>query len=229
MDYFGLMVTRAARIASIAAGGQIMFSADVLSEINARVFETEPATEYSGLQPKEAIDIIRQLGPVVVPVGEVKLKGLEAPEMLSFVLPAALMGRKDHEDTVAVTPASPRLNTTVFSPVPSGQFDIAQIRELAMLCVRLEMSCADEVWHSMSDAFNEDWNVLLPPNTDMMDAELSTILYSLTTRIENAESVLRSRLMVTDPPLATKTALVSALRDLDERTLEEVWSMLHRV
>ncbi|KAJ7676182.1 hypothetical protein B0H17DRAFT_1207452 [Mycena rosella] len=218
MDYFGLMVTRAARIASIAAGGQIMFSSDVMSEINARVFETEPATEYSDLQPKEAIDAIRGLDPVPVPVGEVKLKGLEVPEMLSFVLPASLIGRRDHKDTLAVEMHPPIAELAIR---PAAKFNMAKIRKLAALCVRLEMATADLV-------FNGDPSVLLPPNVDMTDAELATILYSLLVRIENVETVLRAKLTVRAPPLGTRDALVAALRGLDERTLEEVWSMLHQ-
>jgi adenylate cyclase len=210
-----------------------MFSSDVMSEINARVFESELATDYSELQPKEAIDGIRLLAPVVVSVGEVKLKGLEVPEMLSFVLPAALLGRKDHRDSVAVAinPTSPVVALTIR---PATQFNVAQIREIATLCVRLEMMTADRVLRRPSDEtdapifFNADTSVLLPPNLDMADAELETILYSLLVRIENAESVLRAKSAVQLPPLDTMTALVSALRGLDERTLEEVWSTLHR-
>ncbi|KAF7350156.1 Adenylate cyclase [Mycena venus] len=220
MDYFGLMVTRAARIASVATGGQVMFSADVLNEINARVFGTEPDTEYSDSQPKEAIHNIRQLDPVVVTVGEVKLKGLEAPETLSFVLPAILLGRKSHNETVVVNnPANPLI---LLPPPPSGHFDIAQIRELARLCVRLEMASADPILSSLPDK-PSDFDVLLPPNAAMTDAELSTILYSLTLRVENAEAMLRGR-----SRLPTKNDLVSTLLALDERTLEEVWTMLHR-
>ncbi|KAJ6576078.1 hypothetical protein DFH09DRAFT_1311523 [Mycena vulgaris] len=112
------------------------------------------------------------------------------------------------------------------------------IRELAMLCVRLEMTTADRVLRAPSDGapadpkstsilFNSDPNVLLPPNWNMTDSEVATVLYSLLVRIENVETVLRAKSAVQLPPLDTKHALVSALRKLDERTLEEVWSMLH--
>ncbi|KAJ7624227.1 adenylate cyclase [Mycena polygramma] len=230
MDYFGLMVTRAARIASVAAGGQTMFSADVLSEINARIFETELATEYTDNQPKDAIDMILQMDPVVVPVGEVKLKGLEAPEMLSFVLPAALIGRRNHRDAVVPSVSGSRLVPTVPSAM-SEQLDTAQIRNLAMLCVRLEFASAGDVRLSLSPdksaMFDGELNVLLPPNMDMTDAELLIILHSLALRVENIERVLQSRSSRPWPPL-TETELISALRGLDERRLEEVWSMLHR-
>ncbi|KAJ6503863.1 adenylate cyclase [Mycena sanguinolenta] len=231
MDYFGLMVTRAARMASVAAGGQIMCSADVLNEINARVFETEPFTEHSDSQPKEAIEAIRQLQTFVKSVGEVKLKGLEAPEMLSVVLPGALRGRMAHNETVVVNPPpsvlSPGLTPALRSPLPSDQ-DTSQIRELALLCVRLEVAMADPMLCSTPDkleGFRRDFEILLPPDTDMTEAEVSTILYSLTVRLENVATVLQGRSGSARP--FTKNDLVSALRDLDERTLEEVWSMLH--
>ncbi|KAJ6576070.1 adenylate cyclase [Mycena vulgaris] len=238
MDYFGLMVTRAARIASIAAGGQTMFSADVLSEMkNAGIVDTEPAVEYSDSQPKQAIDAIRGLVPKVELVGEVKLKGLEVPETLSFVLPMSLLGRRDHRDTVAAAsnPTSSVVDSTVR---PTTQFNMAHIRELATLCVRLEMTTANRVLRAPSDGapadpestsilFNIDPTVLLPPNWNMTDSEVATVLYSLLVRIENVETVLRAKSAVQLPPLDTKHALVSALRKLDERTLEEVWSMLH--
>ncbi|KAH9829119.1 adenylate cyclase-like protein, partial [Rhodofomes roseus] len=127
MDYFGPMVNRSARIEGAAAGGQIMCSADVVREINARILETEPETEYSHLQPSQAVEAIRNSGIVVVPVGQVKLKGLEVPETLSLVYPRDLSGRQ----SLVKTDANPSASRV--------QFSVNQMRELAMLCVRLEM------------------------------------------------------------------------------------------
>jgi adenylate cyclase len=50
MDYFGPIVIRATRICGSAAGGQIMCRAAVVREINAKIFETGPDTEYSESQ-----------------------------------------------------------------------------------------------------------------------------------------------------------------------------------
>jgi class 3 adenylate cyclase len=90
MDYFGSMVNRCARISASALGGQIMCSADVVREINASLFNCDPASKP---QPAQALEEIRQLQTVFVPVGEIKLKGLEVPEMASLVYPATLLGR----------------------------------------------------------------------------------------------------------------------------------------
>jgi class 3 adenylate cyclase len=70
MDYFGPMVIRAARISGNVAGGQIMWSAAVVREINAKIFETGPDTEYSEFQPTQAIEVIRQMQIAVVPLAK---------------------------------------------------------------------------------------------------------------------------------------------------------------
>jgi len=243
MDYFGPIVNRSSRIEGSAAGGHIMCSSDVIREINAKIFESEPETEYSDAQPQEAIDAIKRLEPVVVPVGEVRLKGLEVPEMLSLVFPANLIGRKDLDDT-AVDPTG--------SSGSRVQFSVAQMRELAMLCLRLEMSTSGRVFRPYperkgsqqgpedppdedepSKFLHGDPNVLLPSMPDKMtDADLMLILYSLMVRIENAEKALYSMTEVKPPPSDEKKALMSALQrsgDLDERTLNQVWSVLRTI
>jgi rhodanese-related sulfurtransferase len=66
MDYFGPMVNRSARISGNAAGGQIMISADIAREINAKILETEPETEYSDFQPPLAVNAIKDLEKLYV-------------------------------------------------------------------------------------------------------------------------------------------------------------------
>ncbi|KAG2156495.1 nucleotide cyclase [Suillus bovinus] len=91
MDYFGSMVNRCARISASALGGQIMCSADVVREVNAILSDSGPPSKP---QIARAIEEIRQLQTVFLPVGEIKLKGLEVPEIASLVYPAALLGRQ---------------------------------------------------------------------------------------------------------------------------------------
>ncbi|KAJ6526967.1 adenylate cyclase [Mycena vulgaris] len=243
MDYFGPIVNRSSRIEGSAAGGHIMCSSDVIREINAKILETEPETEYSDTQPQEAIDAIRRLDPIVVPVGEVRLKGLEVPEMLSLVFPSNLIGRKDLDDT-AVDPTGPSSGRV--------QFSVVQMRELAMLCLRLEMSTSGRVFRPYTERkgslqgpedppdmdepsifLHGDPNVLLPPMTDKMaDTDLMLILYSLMVRIENAENALRSMSEAKPPPSLDKKALMSALQrrgGVDERTLDELWAVLRTI
>ncbi|KAJ7502558.1 hypothetical protein B0H11DRAFT_2171113 [Mycena galericulata] len=243
MDYFGPIVNRSSRIEGSAAGGHIMCSSDVIREINAKIFGSESdTTEYSDAQPPEAIDAIRRLDPVVVAVGEVRLKGLEVPEMLSLVFPGNLIGRKDLDDTAADPTDSSRV-----------QFSVAQMRELAILCLRLEMSTSGRVFRPYTDRkgslqspeeppdendgqsiyLDGDPNVLLPPMPDKMtDADLMLILYSLMVRIENAEKALCATVEAKSPPSDEREALMSALQrsgGLDERTLSQVRSALRTI
>ncbi|KAF7329121.1 Adenylate cyclase [Mycena kentingensis (nom. inval.)] len=246
MDYFGPIVNRSARIANRAAGGQIMCSFDIIREINAKIFESDAETEYSDLQPREAIEAIRRLDPVVLHVGETKLKGIENPEVLGLLLPAILISRQDFVDESPVDPSSSS-NSRV-------QFSVDQMRDLGMLCLRLEMSSSGRVFRPLPErkgslqqevpedfpaiedepvSLHGDPNVLLPPmNNSMTDAELMLILYSLMVRIENAETTLRARAGMPPAPSDEKQALMSALQrqgGLDERTLDHVLSVLRSI
>ncbi|KXN93207.1 Adenylate cyclase [Leucoagaricus sp. SymC.cos] len=125
MDYLGPVTNRAARVSGLAQGGQIMCSAEVIREIKASILETVPKTELSKFQPSKAIDAMKKMGGLVIKdVGERKLKGLEVPEFLSVIYPAGLEARHElgSED---VAPASVLLN-------------VAHVREIGMLCLRLE-------------------------------------------------------------------------------------------
>lgn len=201
MDYFGPMVNRAARVNAVAAGGQIMCSADVIKEINARILESGPHTEYTYLQPHAAVDAVRRMGVDIFPVGEVKLKGLEVPENLSILYPSDLAGRQ---------------NLEVFETTPTAsgsrvQFSVEQMRELGLLCVRLETLANSRVFRSLpvrkgsiasatgsqqqsldpaSDSslvVCDDPSLYLPVMDETStDAHLTTVLHSLSLRIDNA-------------------------------------------
>lgn len=225
MDYFGPMVIRAARITGSTAGGQIMCSADVVREINARITETGPDTEYSEFQPPQAIEAIRRMIIKVIPVGEIKLKGLEIPEMVSLIYPGSVATRQDMDLTGGSASASAL-------PPPKVRCSIGQVRELAVLCLHFEALASGRVFRpylkrkesvslpsqsqssqsSISpppapeflegERFEPDYmygdpDQLLPPMHDKMsELEIMMVLDSLVTRLENAASAMVMAMVV---------------------------------
>ena len=214
MDYFGPMVNRSSRISSVAVGGQIMCSLDVIREINARILETEEETNYSRFQPPAAVEGIRLLGVEILAAGEFKLKGIEHSEILNSIYPMGLEGRHSLKEP---TP-SPGLSTS------RVQFSVSQMKELGLLCLRIEALSTGRVFkhenlrhaedgvevevdvedfavgeeeeedRGTSAVFYGDPDLLLPPITDASsDADLSAVLDSLSLRICNAISMLHRR------------------------------------
>lgn len=139
------------------------------------------------------------MGVAIFPVGEVKLKGLEVPEYLSIVYPESLQLRQDLEPFEA-------------APTASGsrvQFSVEQMRELGLLCVRLETLAMSKVFRptpvrkgsiaSVSGTTKpeentesalvvyDDPSLYLPVMDEKStDAALTTVLHSLSLRIDNA-------------------------------------------
>ncbi|KGG52996.1 protein phosphatase 2C [Mitosporidium daphniae] len=81
MDYFGLIVNRAARIAGIAHGGQICISSDAYEECMKRL------SQDSSLEAS-------LLFPSFYSLGTVRLRGLESAELIYSVYPETLKPRK---------------------------------------------------------------------------------------------------------------------------------------
>lgn len=200
MDYYGPVTNRAARVSGLAQGGQIMCSAEVIREIKASVLETTQKTELSKFQPAKAIDAVKQLGVVIKDVGEKKLKGLEVPEFVSAIYPFGLEARHDL-GTEDPGPASVYLN-------------VAHVREMGMLCLRLEALASGRIFKPSittrdsdmaidleEDSEEEDsdvWkdlevdpeNVLPPMTSRWTDHDLLMTLDSFTCRIQNTLSTI---------------------------------------
>jgi len=107
MDYFGPMVNRAARICGASQGGQILISSDMLKEVKRRlnglgdwsevkdgqdIFQNTPTSTFdrrpsSDQQAQDMDDVnrLKKLGMNLWLIGEMKLKGLETPEILFAV------------------------------------------------------------------------------------------------------------------------------------------------
>ncbi|EPQ57151.1 adenylate cyclase-like protein [Gloeophyllum trabeum ATCC 11539] len=233
MDYFGTMVNRSARICARAAGGQIMCSADVVREINAKVLGTEPETEYSFSQAPQAIEAIQQIGIEVVPVGEVKLKGLEIPEMLSVVYPRALAGRKDLKDE------RPSENTSRI------QFSVDQMRQLEMLAIRLEALTSGRVFRaeppgkssragqagadessSGSCIIRGNAELLMPAISEKAsDNDLMLLMDSLSLRIENSLKALTLKHLSNEAGVQTLLASLKDYGQGNDRTLRVLLSL----
>ena len=241
MDYFGPMVNRSARVSARAAGGEICCSADVIREINTRILNSDAETELSDQHPMDAIEALKRLGVVIVPVGEVKLKGLEVPEMLSMIYPRGLETRQD------IQPDAPEEEIST-SRIP---FNVAQMRELGVMCLRLEALAMGRVFKtrierkiSLEPAEADenspqslflygDPTVLLPPMTQKSeDQDMMLIIDSLAGRIQNAVSSLREAHMLEsslDSSMVSKAAVMKTLTNLeglDDHTVQLVLSAL---
>ena len=117
MDYFGPMVNRAARISSVADGGQITVSSDFIAEIQ-RLVETYTESDHNpslgsedgmhngnsnssgGTDEPMTQQVCREIrslitqGYEVKDLGERRLKGLENPEYIYLMYPFSLAGRQ---------------------------------------------------------------------------------------------------------------------------------------
>ncbi|AET41566.1 adenylate cyclase Ecym_8286 [Eremothecium cymbalariae DBVPG len=105
MDYLGPMVNKAARVSSIADGGQITLSSDFIAEFNKimryhkmvveekKLLKEVYGEEFIGEVLEREIQMLENIGWVFEELGEQKLKGLETREFITISYPKSLAAR----------------------------------------------------------------------------------------------------------------------------------------
>ncbi|KAI6250462.1 Adenylate cyclase [Erysiphe necator] len=212
MDYFGPMVNRAARVASVADGGQITVSADFISEIQ-RCLETYNDNDRSDSTGSEdtfenevnSQAIRRELrslstqGFEVKDIGERKLKGLENPEYIYLMYPHTLSGRFHYHqrpaegDTLVAVEGSAKL-----SDASQLEIDIDSLWSLWHICLRLEMLCSSLEGSKNSEIdFNSPEIIVLEKfksrGGEMTDRIIIRLLTHQITRVEACINTLEIR------------------------------------
>jgi adenylate cyclase len=158
MDYFGPMVNRAARIESVADGGQICVSHDFLTE-TMKTLESNIESDRNGSTGSEETlsdDIINQsirrdlqelgrIGFEVKDLGYRTLKGLENPEHVHLMYPHSLASRLivQQQRAEAQSRAQPGPgHDAMKSPNSQLTIDTNNVWDLWNVSLRLEILCS---------------------------------------------------------------------------------------
>ncbi|KAI0225465.1 cysteinyl-tRNA synthetase [Massospora cicadina] len=178
MDYLGHMVKRSDSVCNFADGGQISVSQDVVDELE-RLDALYPGDDAAAL-PRD-VRMLRKIGYTRFDMGQIKLKGLEAPEHLSLIFPTSLAARYEFR------PAAP---TRLPAPQPR-LLDPSLIRSLGYQSMRLERLVTGNAQSRRASRLDCLSGVAtLDVRDQAADRELLVLLDSLITRIENAVSSL---------------------------------------
>jgi adenylate cyclase len=212
MAYYGTMVNRASRVASSAAGGQILLSADALHELEVEKDSAEP----------QLAEALLSLELIYINVGERKLKGLEIPEVMTAAYPLKLLGRLHMPAAVAAKLAllAP-MKVVAEHPIAEESAGAAflgieccwtpnQVRELAQLAVRLQTLASGRVFRALpvrkesriapADADSGrflygDLGALIPTVSEhLSEAEVLSLLDFMSMQLELAVESLAARL-----------------------------------
>jgi adenylate cyclase len=200
MDYFGPIVNRAARVSTIADGGHIALSSDVVRDIellekahrqrmdhNTSAQEEEEDEEVFGdeltmLSVKKDMQMLKRIGFDIVPLGDRKLKGLENAEFVSLAYPSSLKARFHYIDKVETKkdPSQRVLNHE-------------NIIDVYAVVFRLENLCS--MIRGNKPRHENRVNVLRGKIVKAYSAEdddvrLAAVLENLLTRVENALAAL---------------------------------------
>ncbi len=165
MDYFGPMVNKAARVSSVADGGQITVSSDCIAEVQRTLESYADDDRRDSVGSDDTVNDdplsvqirreLRQLssqGFEVKDLGERKLKGLENPEYIYMMFAHNLSGRLEippgAEPKVQLGGDAP--GATDEKGVPGALGKDSQLKDMQMeqvwklwdIALRLEMLCS---------------------------------------------------------------------------------------
>ncbi|KAI5364198.1 Putative ras-associating (RA) domain, adenylyl cyclase class-3/4/guanylyl cyclase [Septoria linicola] len=158
MDYFGPMVNRAARIESVADGGQICVSSDFIQEVQ-RMLESHIESDRSGSTGSDDNindDVLTQTirrelrslssqGFEVKDLGQRTLKGLENPEYIYLMYPHSLASRLVVQQQKAEAESrAAQENASEAKKTRNSQLtiDTDNVWDLWNVSLRLEMLCS---------------------------------------------------------------------------------------
>ncbi|KAI9296677.1 PP2C-domain-containing protein [Neoconidiobolus thromboides FSU 785] len=185
MDYLGYMVKRSDSICTAADGGQICVSADVVKEIELMdlQFPMECNENQLAVNIPRDVRMLRKIGYQMFNLGEMKLTGLENPEVLSMIYPKSLIGR--HEFYLSAM--SPKEEIPLNISENNKTIDSNLVKLVGYLCMRIERLASDQVLSKKKSRIDSLYGFFtFSIKEEASEQELIYLLESLIIRIENA-------------------------------------------